>query len=70
MAARFKARRDVIIAGNAHAAGKTFEADPDADAIRVAEARGLITRETEEAPKAKASKPSRRSKRSTKERDS
>jgi hypothetical protein len=28
--AQFKARQDVVVAGKAHAAGKTFEAEPEA----------------------------------------
>ena len=38
----YKARQDVVVAGKTYAEGKTFEADPDA--VRVAEALGLIER--------------------------
>jgi hypothetical protein len=45
----YKATRDLVVAGKAHAEGDTFEADPDA--VSVALARGWVQEAKESAPK-------------------
>jgi hypothetical protein len=56
---RFTAKRDVVIAGRAYAAGEMVHAD--AEAVRLAAARGLVEQASEPKPKARA-KPTSRAK--------